>query len=244
MQMQNETVSADYPVAEGGLWKVNITQPSNYFVYGDVLVTAPLYAHPALMYAPIPILLGTMLILHSNYRRKQLSYLEAIQFEQNVGGRWVFLFWAPILATISQAPFYFQSFPWLYSVVIGITVAAVFFSFALAYVKICLSNEGFYVEVPFLNFHKHYKQNQIFGYSINQENKRRLLGFWTIPSVRPKKEDQITISLLDPLSTRIWITSLATRLHSNKIIFRPKSTKEFADAAEKLGIRKKEVAEL
>jgi hypothetical protein len=44
-QWQNETVNVDYPVAELGFWKVYISQPSGYFVYGDVVVTAPLYAH-------------------------------------------------------------------------------------------------------------------------------------------------------------------------------------------------------
>jgi hypothetical protein len=243
-QWQNETVNVDYPVAELGFWKVYISQPSGYFVYGDVVVTAPLYAHPVLMYASIPILLGTMSLLHSIYKRKQASYLENIQFEQNIGGRWVFLSWIPILVIISQAPSYIPSFPWLYALLIGVTVAAVFFSFALAYVKIYLSDKGFYIEAPFLNFHKHYKEDQIVGYSITRENKQRLLGFRNMPSRRPKEEDQITLSILDPLPARIWITSFATRLYPNKIVFRPKSTKKFTDAAEKLGITKKETADL
>jgi len=242
-QWQNETVSVDYTVAQCGFWKVYITQPSNYFVYGEVLATAPLYAHPVLMYASIPILLGTMSLLHSIYKKKQAYYLEDIQFEQNIGGRWVFLSWVPILAIISQAPYYIPSFPWLYALLIAVTVAAVFFSFALAYVKIYLSTKYFYIEAPFLNFHKHYGPHQIFGYSITQENKQRLLGFWKIPSRHPKKEDQITISILDPLPTRIWITSRATRLYPNKIVFRPKSTEKFTDAAKKLGITKKEAAD-
>jgi hypothetical protein len=224
-QWQNETVNVDYPVAELGFWRVYISQPSGYFVYGDVVVTAPLYAHPVLMYASIPILLGTMSLLHSIYKRKQASYLENIQFEQNIGGRWVFLSWIPILVIISQAPAYIPSFPWLYALLIGVTVAAVFFSFALAYVKIYLSDKGFYIEAPFLNFHKHYETHQISEYSITQK-------------------DQITLSILDPLPTRIWITSFATRLYPNKIVFRPKSTKKFTDAAEKLGITKKETADL
>jgi hypothetical protein len=243
-QWQNETVNVEYPVAECGFWHVYISQPSRYFVYGEVLVTAPLYAHPVLMYASIPILLGTMSLLHSIYKKKQASNLEDIQFEQNIGGRWVFLSWIPILAIISQAPLYIPSFPWLYAFLIVVTVAAVFFSFALAYVKIYLSSKGFYIEAPFLNFHKYYKTHQIVGYSITQENKQRLLGFWTIPSRRPKKEDQITLSVLDPLPARIWITSLATRLYSNKIVFRPKSTEKFAAAAKKLGITMKEATEL
>jgi hypothetical protein len=81
-------------------------------------------------------------------------------------------------------------------------------------------------------------------HSGKQANKQRLLGFWTIPSRRPKKEDQITLSVLDPLPARIRITSLATRLYSNKIVFRPKSTEKFAAAAKKLGITMKEATEL
>jgi hypothetical protein len=237
-QWQNETVNVDYSVTQCGFWQVYITQPSRYFVYGEVFATAPLYAHPALMYASIPILLGSMSVLHSVYKKKQASCIKDIQFEQNIGGRWVFLAWIPILGMVSQAPFYIPSFPWLYALLITITVAAVFFSFALAYVKIYLSDQDFYIEAPFLNFHKHYKATQILGYSITQVDKQRLLGFWRIPSLRPKKEDQITLHLLDPLPTRIWITSLATRLYPNKIVFIPKATGKFTDAAGRLGITK------
>ncbi|MEM2102642.1 MAG: hypothetical protein QXM22_03930, partial [Candidatus Bathyarchaeia archaeon] len=223
--------------------RVYISQPSNYFVYGEVFATAPLYAHPVLMYTSIPILLGTMSLLHSNHKRKQASYLGEIQFEQNIGGRWVFLSWAPLLFFISQAPYFIPSFPLLYALLIVVTVAVVFFSFALAYVKIYLTNKDLYVEVPFLNFHKHYETQQVFGYNITQVDKQRLLGFWKIPSRHLKKEDQITLFLLDPLPARIWITSRATRLYPNKIIFRPKSTSKFMDAAEKLGITEKDAAD-
>lgn len=209
-------------------------------MYGEVLATAPLYAHPVLMYASIPLLLGTMSLLHSIYKKKQTYYLKDIQFEQNIGGRWVFLSWVPILAIISQAPYYIPSFPWLYALLIMVTVAAVFFSFALAYIKIYLSTKDFYIEAPFLNFHKHYGTHEIFGYSIKQENKQRLFGFWKIPSRHPEKEDYITISVLDPLPARIWVTSFATRLYSKKIVFRPKSTGKFTDAAGKLGMKEEE----
>jgi hypothetical protein len=243
VQWQNETVSVDYPVAECGFWRVYIRQPSSYFVYGEVFATAPLYVHPILMYASIPIVLGSMSLLHSNYKRKQTSYLEGVQFEQNIGGRWVFLSWVPVLIFVSQAPYFIPSFPWLYALLIVVTVAALFFSFALAYVKIYLTNKGFYVEAPFLHFHKHYETHQILGYCIKQVNKQRLLGLWRIPSIRPKKEDQVTLALLDQLPARIWITSFVTRLHPNKIVFHPKSTEKFTGAAEKLGITKKEAAD-
>jgi hypothetical protein len=211
-------------------------------VYGEVLATAPLYAHPILMYASIPILLGSMSLLHSSYKRKA-SHAEDIQFEQNIGGRWVFLSWIPVLVVVSEAPFFIPSFPWLYALLMAVTVAAVFFSFALAYVKIYLSSKDVYIQAPFLHLHKHYKSHQILGYTIIQVDKQRLLGFWKIPSIHPKKEDQITLSLLDQLPTRIWITSPATRLYPNKIVFRPKSTGKFTEAAEKLGIPKKEAAD-
>ena len=239
-QWQNETVNADYPVTECGFWRVYVSQSSNYFVYGEVLATAPLYAHPALMYASIPILLGTMSILHAISKKKHASYFKNVLFEQNIGGRWVFLAWIPILAAIGDAPALIPSYPWLYALLIIITVTAIFFSFALAYVKIYLSPKDLYIEAPFLNFHRHYEPNQIYGYTITKEKKQRLLGFYKIPSIHPKKEDQITISLLNPLPKLIWITSLATRLYPNKIVLRPKSTDKFTAAAEKLGITKKE----
>jgi hypothetical protein len=106
-----------------------------------------------------------------------------------------------------------------------------------------LTSKDFYIEAPFLNLHKHYETRQILGYNITQEDKQRLLGFWKVPSRHPKKEDQITLSLLDNLPPRIWITSLATRLYPNKVVFRPKSTEKFTDAARKLGITKQEATD-
>jgi len=126
---------------------------------------------------------------------------------------------------------------------IAVTVAAVFFSFALAYVEIYLTNKGLYVEVPFLNFYRHYDPQQVYGYNVKQVDKQRLFGFREIPSRHPKKEDQITLSLLNPLPVGIWITSFATKLHSNRIVFHPKSIEKFTGAAEKLGITKKDAAD-
>jgi hypothetical protein len=237
---QNATLDVEYPVGECGFWRVRISQPSNYFVYGEVFTTAPVYAHPVLMYASIPLLLGAMSLQYSIYKKKRASTLGAVQFDQNIGGRWVFLAWVPILALISQVPRYIPSFPWLYALLIAVTVAAVFVSFALAYIKMGLSDKYFYIEAPFLNFHKQYQRHQIMGYSIARENKQRLFGFWKLPSWCPKKEDQVTLHILDPLPKWIWIASLATRLHSDKIVFRPKSTKKFVAAAKKLGLAMKE----
>jgi hypothetical protein len=241
---ENATLDVEYPVVECGFWHVYISQPSNYFVYGEVFATAPLHAHPALMYASIPTLLGAMSLRYSIYKRKQVSNIGDIQFEQNVGGRWVFLAWIPILAIISQALLYIPSFPWLYALLIAVTVMAVFFSFALAYIKIFLSDKYLYIEAPFLNFHKDYDRHQIMGYSITRERKHRLFGFRTIPSWRPKKEDQVSLFILDPLPKWIWMTSLSTRLQPNKIVFRPKSTEKFVAAAKKLDIAIKEIAEI
>lgn len=243
-QWLNETVNQDYLVTQCGFWHVSISQASHYFVYGEVYATAPWYAHPALMYASIPLLLGTMSLLHSFNKKKHASQLQNIMFEQNIGGRWVFLAWIPVLAAISEAPLWIPSYPWLYASLIALTVAVVFFSFALAYVKIYLYSNGLYVEAPFLNFHKQIKSNQIYGYTITQKEKQRLLGFWKIPSTNPKSEDEITITILSPLPARIWITSLATRLYPNKIVFRPKSTLGFTTAAYNLGITTKEITQL
>jgi hypothetical protein len=243
-QWQNETINQDYLVTQCGFWHVSISQVSHYFVYGEVYATAPWYAHPALMYASIPLLLGSMSLAHSVNKKKRASQLQNIMFEQNIGGRWVFLAWVPVLAAISEAPLWIPSYPWLYASLIAVTVAVVFFSFALAYVKIYLYSNGLYVEAPFLNFHKQIKTSQIYGYTITQKEKQRLLGFWKIPSIHPKPEDEITISILKPLPARIWITSLATRLYPNKIVFRPKSSLGFTTAAYNLGITKKEDSEL
>ncbi len=237
-QWQNETVNEDYQPSLCGYWNVTVYQPSRYFVYGEVVVNAPLYAHPAFMYASIPVLLGSMSLFHSNYKRKQASRFKDIQFEQNIGGRWVFLAWIPILIIVSQAPFFIPSFQWLYLILLAITVTAVFFSFALAYVKISVSKENFIVEVPFLNFHRNYRADQIFGYQVEQVDKQRLLGFWSLPTT--KREDQVTVTLLEPLPMRIWITSLATRLNARQIVLRPKSTQKFTDAAASAGLLRKD----
>jgi hypothetical protein len=241
---QNETIQESLPATECGFWHVIAIQPSNYFIYGEVYATTPQYAHPALLYSFIPFTLGAMSLLYSFNKRKHASYFQNILFEQNIGGRWVFLAWIPILGIISQAPLLIPSISWLYALLIIITVIAVFSSIALAYVKIYLTPQSLNIEAPFLNFHKHYEPTQIYGYTITQEEKQRLLGFYKIPSIHPKKEDQITISLLKPLPSWIWILSFGTRLYPNKIILRPKSTQKFTTAAEKLNMTKRGPSEI
>ncbi len=192
-QWQNETVDADYGVAQVGFWHVYVTQPSGYFVYGEVSATAPAYVHPALMYATIPLSLGSITVLYSQNRRKRALYFEKVLFEQNVGGRWVFLEWAVILSFISEAPVFVPSYPWLYVVLISITVFGVFSSIALAYIKIYLSTEGLLIEAPFLNFFRHYAVNQIYGYTVAQQKKQQWFFLRPLPSFRGKKEDEVTV---------------------------------------------------
>jgi len=244
VQWQNETVNEDYVVSECGFWQVYVSQPSGYFVYGEVFATAPAYAHPALMYAIIPLLLGSISVVYSASKRRQARYFESVLFQQNIGGRWVFLEWAFILAFISQMPTFISSYPWLYLVPIFITVFGVFSSIALAYVKIYLSAEGLLIEAPFLNFFRRYKISQIYGYTVTKEKKQRWFFLRPLPSFRAKKEDQVTIFMLDPLPAWFWILSLGKRVRAKEIILRPKSTQNFATVAEKLNIAKKEIAKI
>lgn len=241
-QWQNETINEDYVVSECGFWQVYVSQPSGYFVYGEVLATAPAYAHPALMYAMIPLLLGSFSVIYSVSKRRQARYFESVLFQQNIGGRWVFLEWAFILAFISQVPMLIPSYPWLYLVLIFITVFGVFSSIALAYVKIYLSAGGLLIEAPFLNFFRRYEISHIYGYTITKEKKQRWFFLKPLPSFRAKKEDQVTIFMLDPLPAWFWVLSLGRRLRAKEIILRPKSTQNFTTVTEKLGIPKKEIA--
>jgi hypothetical protein len=241
-QWQNETVNEDYPVSECGFWQVYASQSSGYFVYGEVLATAPATAHPALMYAMIPLLLGFFSLVYSVNKRRRAEYFESILFQQNIGGRWVFLEWAFILALISQAPVLIPSYPWLYIVLIFVTVFGVFSSISLAYVKIYLSTKGLIIEAPFLNFFRQYEVSQIYGYTVTKEKKQRWFFLRPLPSFRAKKEDQVSIFMLNRLPTWFWVLSLGKRLQSNKIILRPKSMQNFTAAAGKLNIVKKETA--
>lgn len=241
-QWQNETVNEDYLVSECGFWQVYISQSSGYFVYGQVLATAPAYAHPALMYAMIPLSLGSFSVFYSVSKRRRAKYFESVLFQQNIGGRWVFLQWAFILAFISQAPVLIPNYPWVYLVLVFITVFGVFSSIALAYVKIYLSTRGLLIEAPFLNFSKLYEISQIYGYTVTKEKKLRWFFLRTLPSFRAKKEDQVTIFMRDYLPTWFWVLSLGKRLRTDRIVLRPKSMQSFTTVAEKLNIVKKEIA--
>jgi hypothetical protein len=242
VQWQNETVNEDYVVSECGYWQVYVSQPSGYFVYGEVFATAPAYAHPALMYATIPLLLGSSSVVYSLSKRRHARYFESVLFRQNIGGRWVFLEWAFILAFISQAPELIPKYTWIYPVLIFITVFGVFSSIALAYVKIYLTTGGLLIEAPFLNFFRRYEISQIYGYTVTKEKKQRWFFLRPLPSFRAKKEDQVTIFMLEPLPKWFWVLSFDKRLRAKEIILRPKSTQNFATAAEKLNIARKEIA--
>ncbi len=239
-QLQNETVNTDLSINELGFWHVYVSQASNYFVYGEVLATTQPSTHPALMYAAVPLTLGSVSVLYSVNKRRHAAYFKDVLFEQNIGGRWVFLEWAFILAFISQMPSLIPSYPWLYLVLIFVTVLGVFSSIALAYIKVYLSTEGLLIEAPFLNLFKHYSVDQIYGYTVTQEKKQRWFLLRPLPSLRAKWEDQVTILMLDHLPTRLWILSLGRRLQEKEITLRPKSIRNFTTAAEKLNITKKD----
>jgi len=238
---QNETVNEALAISELGFWYVYVSQASNYFVYGEVLATTQPSTHPALMYAAIPLTLGSVTVLYSVNKRRHAMYFREVLFEQNIGGRWVFLEWAFILAFISQMPSLIPSYPWLYLVLILVTVLGVFSSIALAYIKVYLSTGGLLIEAPFLNLFRHYSVDQIYGYTVTKEKKQRWFLIRPLPTLRTKWEDQVTIQMLEHLPKWLWILSLGRRLRQKEIILRPKSIQNFTTAAEKLNITKKDV---
>jgi len=241
-QWQNETVNQDLSISELGFWHVYVSQASGYFVYGEVLATTQPDTHPALMYAAIPLTLGFVSVLYSVNKRRHAAYFRDILFEQNIGGRWVLLEWAFILALISQAPSLIPSYPWLYLILIFVIVLGVFSSIALAYIKVYLSTGGLLIEAPFFNLFRRYSVDQIYGYTVTKQKKQRWFFLRPLPSFRAKKEDQVTILMLEHLPTWLWILSLGKRLRAKEIILRPKSMQNFAAAAEKLNITKKDIA--
>ncbi len=239
---QNETVREDYVLSECGLWEMFITTPEGGIALGEIYTTAPLFAHPSLIYAPGPILLGSLSVLYSKSKRRRSSSSMNLLFEQHIGGRWVLLAWIPIFAFISCAPRYIPSHPWPYALLTVSTVIAAFSSVALAYIKLYISPEGILIEAPFLNFFRKYEPPNIYGYTVKKVRKQKWFLLRPIPSIRKKKEDQVTISLLNPLPKWFWFLSFGTRLHGNDIAFRPKSLSEFTVAMDKLGIAKKDIA--
>ncbi|MDH5448578.1 MAG: hypothetical protein OEX01_06220 [Candidatus Bathyarchaeota archaeon] len=239
---ENETVYEDYVLFEVGLWRIRVIEPESVHALGEIFTTAPLLAHPSLIYAPGPILLGSLSLLYSKSRRRLESYYETLLFEQNIGGRWILLAWIPILAFISYAPHYIPRFPWLYILLIMLTVIAVFSSTAFAYVKLCISKKGLLLEAPFLNFSKHYSTNEIYGYTVKKVKEQRWFFLRPIPSLRGKKEDEATISVLTLIPKLLWVLTLGSRISGSQIIFRPKSLQDFTLAMDKLDVVKKDSA--
>ncbi len=239
---QNETVNEDFNARELGYWHVYVNQASNYFVYGEVLATTSPSTNLGLMYAAVPLFLGSMSTLYSVNKRRHRAYFENVLFEQNVGGRWVFLGWVFILALTPEVPRLVPSYAWLYPVLIAVTVLGVLSSIALAYIKVYLSTSGLIIEAPFFNLLRRYNVNQIYGYTVTKQKKQRWFLLRPLPSFRAKKEDEVTVLMLDHLPTSIWVLSLGARLRAKEITLRPKSMRNFAVAAEKLNIAKKDTA--
>jgi len=130
------------------------------------------------------------------------------------------------------APALIPSYPWLYLVLIFVTVLGVFSSIALAYIKVYLSIGGLLIEAPFFNFFRQYNVSQIYGYAVTKQKKQRWFFLRPLPSFRAKKEDEVTVLMLDHLPTWLWVLSLGKRLRAKEIILRPKSMENFAAAAE------------
>lgn len=239
---KNETVHEDYVLSECGLWEIYIVAPKGSVVLGEIYTTALIFAHPALFYALGPILLGFLSLLYSKNKRRMSSSLADLHFEQHIGGRWILLAWIPIFAFISHAPRFLPSYPWLYVLLIVLTVIALFSSIGFTYVKLYVSSKGISIEAPFVNFSKQYEAADIYGYVVKKVKKQRWFLLRPIPLIHKRKENQVTISVQSPLSKWLWFLSFGKRLYGNKIIFRPKSLRSFTLAMDKLGIVKNGVA--
>lgn len=238
MVLQGSVVNEDYEVTELGYWEVWVTASRvTHFDY-VIFATAPFFAHPVLIYASALILLGSLLLLFSKNRRTRESMLERPLFQQNIGGRWVLAVWIPILVFIGDAPSFMPRYPWLYSLLIVLTVVAVFASVSLAYIKFYVFPKGLFLEAPLLNFAKYYEASQIEGYEVTQEKKQRWLLLQPLPSIRAKKEPSVSIALRESLPTWLQMLMLRTRFADNTVNFRPKSLQRLEESMEKLDIEK------
>jgi hypothetical protein len=240
---QSTTINEEYVLSEVGLWTVYVSAAGTTRFESEIYTTAPLTAHPALIYASGLILLGSLSLLYSRHRRKLEPLFEDVLYEQNIGGRWIYAVWLPLLAFIANATNWIPSHPWLYSTLIVITVAAVFSCLSLAYNKLYVMKEGILLEAPFLCFTRYFKANQIFGYEITKQKKQRWFLLWRIPTIRKKKEPSIKMMLPNPLPTWLQILVLRTRFLDNTINFRPKSLEKFKTSMRATGIPQKETAQ-
>jgi len=237
-------IDEDYVLSGCGNWEVYVSASTSTHFRGTVYTSASLLAHPALVYASGAILLGILSILYSNGKKKQHRYVKDVLFEQNIGGRWVFAAWLPILYIIAQAPGLIPSFPWLYFTLIVMTVVAVVSCISLAYIKLYVSTEGLFVEAPFLSFSRHYSIDLIYGFETTKEEKQRWFLLHPIRSDPSKKEDAVTITIMKPLPSWLSVVVLGARLVGNRISFRPKSLRQFTEAMDKLGVSKRSAAQV
>jgi hypothetical protein len=223
MLWQGSTINEDYEVTELGYWKVGVS--ASHVTHFDYMIfaTAPFFAHPVLIYASALILLGSLLLLFSKNRRTRESIFMQPLFQQNIGGRWVFAAWIPILIFIGDAPSFMPRYLWLYASLIVLTVAAVFASVSLAYIKFYVFPKGLFLEAPFLNFSKYYEANKIEGYGVTQEKKQRWFLLYPLPSIRPKKEPSVTVVLPESMPMWLQMLMLRSRFADNTVNFRPKS---------------------
>lgn len=86
----NYTVKEDYELSQVGVWHIQVTSPDTNFFRGNFYTTAPLIAHPSLIYASGALLLGSLTTLFAKNKRKIQNDVKEVLFEQNIGGRWVF----------------------------------------------------------------------------------------------------------------------------------------------------------
>jgi len=244
LRWQNSIINEDYDLTEVGLWKLNISAPTETNFQAEIFTTAPITAHPALIYASGAILLGTLTLLYSKNKRTHESFVGDVLFEQNIAGRWIFAVWIPLFAFIAYAPRFIPSYPWLYFILIVLTVIALFSCLSLAYIKLYVLTKGILIETPFLNFSRYYSVDQIYGFNITKEKKQRWFLLYPIPSFRTRKENFVTISLLEPLPRILQALVFGERFVGNTIKFKPKSFQRFITAMNTLGIRKREITKI
>jgi len=238
MLWQGSAINRDFELTELGYWKVGVSASRvTHFDY-VIFATAPFFAHPVLIYASALILLGSLLLLFSKNRRTRESIFKQPLFQQNIGGRWVFAAWIPILIFIADAPSFMPRYPWLYALLIVLTVVAVFASVSLAYIKFYVFPKGLFLEAPFLNFSKYCETSKIEGYAVTQEKRQRWFLLQPLPSIRAKKEPSVTVVLQESLPTWLQMLMLRSRFADNTVNFRPKSLQRLETSMEKLGIEK------
>jgi len=238
MQWHGSVVEKDYELTEVGPWTVRVTAARVTHFDFVIFATAPLMAHPVLIYASALILFGSLLLLFSKNRPTRESMFREPLFQQNIGGRWVFAAWIPILAFIADAPYIMPRYPWLYTLLIVLTVVAIFASVSLAYIKLYVFPRGVFLEAPFLSFSRYYEAKRIDGYRVTQEKKQRWFLLIPLPSIRPKRELSVSISLPESLPMWLQMLMLRNRFTDNLINFRPKSLQKLEAAMESLGIEK------